>query len=75
MYELELRAPQMYTLLFLILNLEKGETKGIVRSKRGRREEVGHQGLMGGWMVMVSLIDGTDLESLMVLSRTESLVG
>jgi hypothetical protein len=50
MSELELRAPQMYTLLILILNLEKGETRGVVRSKRRRREEVGHKGrIVGGW--------------------------
>jgi hypothetical protein len=60
MSELELRAPQMYTLLILILNLEKGETRGMVRSKRRRREEVGHEGRMVGWVGMVSLNDGTD---------------
>jgi hypothetical protein len=39
----------MYTLLILILNLEKGETRGMVQSKRRRREGVGHEGRMGGW--------------------------
>jgi hypothetical protein len=49
MSELELRTPQMYTLLILILNLKKGETRGIVQNKRRRREGVGHEGRIGGW--------------------------